>query len=287
MTKAFYASPKDLAARIPELRPLHEKIISVFGLGCLGAMSVLEFARAGIKCIRLVDYDTIDPATTVRWPIGFTSAGHKKVVVLRDFIQRNYPYTKCEVFDFKIGSVREIDTDRPSDQEFIEKIVENADLIYDGTSELGVQHLLTEYAWNNHITYIGLSGTLGGWGGKVFRVSPWSGTGCWYCYRIACDDGTIPEPPSAPEEQGTVQPTGCADPTFTGAGFDMFQIALTGVRMAVSTLCEDSTNAYPSIKWDVVHIRLRSEDGLLIPPSFDTYEIKPHPECPRCHGSSK
>lgn len=287
MAKAFYASPKDLAMRIPELMPLREKTVAVFGLGCLGAPSALELTRAGVKCIRLVDYDTVDPATTVRWPIGFTAASHKKVMVLRDFIHQNYPYTKCEAFDFKVGAVREADSDQPSDQEVIERIVEGADLVYDSTSEIGVQHFLTDYAWNRRIPYIGLSGTLGGWGGKVFRVRPWSGTGCWYCYRIACDEGTIPEPPSAPEEQGTVQPTGCADPTFTGAGFDMLQIALTGVRMSASTLCEDTANAYPPINWDAVHIRLRSEDGLLIPPSFDTYKIKPHPECPCCRGNSK
>ena len=70
--KVFYASPTDLFTRIPELKPLREKTVAVFGLGCLGAPSVLEFARAGVECIRLVDFDVVDPATGVRWPLGFS-----------------------------------------------------------------------------------------------------------------------------------------------------------------------------------------------------------------------
>jgi len=287
MAKAFYASPEALALRIPEMRALREKTIAVFGLGCLGAPSVLEFARAGVKCVRLVDYDIVDPATAVRWPIGFTATGHKKTMVLQDFVHRNYPYTTCGVFDLKVGAVREVRSERRSDQDWIEEITKDAHLIYDATAELGVQHFLTDCTWSRRIPYVGLSGTLGGWGGKVFRVRPWKGTGCWYCYRIACDKGDIPEPPSAPEHQGMIQPTGCADPTFTGAGFDMLEIAMTGVRMAVSTLCEDIAGAYPPTDWDIVHIRLRAENGLLIPPSFDTYETKPHPECPRGHRGSE
>ncbi len=284
MARAFYASPKDLVNRIPELQPLQNKTIAVFGLGCLGAPSVLEFARAGVGKLRLMDHDIVDPATSVRWPIGFAAAGHKKVDVLRSFIQQNYPYTDCNGFAFKLGATRDVGENRPSDHELIAEMTDGADLVYDSTAEMGVQNFLTDYAWIRKIPYIGLSGTLGGWGGKVFCLRPWDGNGCWYCYRFACEDGSITEPPSAPNEQGTIQPTGCADPTFTGAGFDMLHVAIMGVRMAVSTLCRDTSNAYPAADWDVVHIRLRNEDGSLIPPSFDKYKIKPHPKCLRCHG---
>jgi len=290
--KVFYASPTDLFARIPELKPLREKTVAVFGLGCLGAPSALEFARAGVRCIRLVDFDVVDPATCVRWPLGFSAAGEKKITVLQEFINKNYPYTKCgisDVFEFKVGAVRSIDLKKslPMAQETIEKIVAGADLIYDSTAEWGVQHFLTDYASSCQIPYIGLSGTWGAWGGRVVRIVP-NRTGCWSCYRLACTEGIIPEPPHAPDElgQGLVQPTGCANPTFTGAGFDMLQIALMGVRMAVSTMCEDITGAYPSFDWDAVHVRLRRENGSLIAPKFDTYKIDPNPKCPGCHGKT-
>lgn len=285
--RAHYASPDELAARIPELHPLRNKMIAVFGLGCLGAPSVLEFARAGIGCMRLVDFDTVDPATTVRWPIGFTAGGHKKVSVLHEFIRRNYPYTTTEPFDFRLGGVRPPQSGAPSDQEQIATIVAGVDLIYDSTAELGVQHFLTSYAWQNGMTYVGLSGTLGGWGGKVFRIRPGTGCGCWFCYRLFCEEGTIPEPACAPNDHGTVQPTGCADPTFTGAGFDMLHFALAGVRLVVSTLCEGSPRGYPPAGCDVIHIRLRDDDGSFVTPHYETYNITPHPECHHSHAEQK
>ena len=288
----FYASPTDLFARIPELKPLRKKTVAVFGLGCLGAPSVLEFARAGVRCIRLVDFDIVDPGTSVRWPFGFSVAGDQKVAVLQEFITKNHPYTKCaksDVFDFKVGAMRGIDLTKssPMAQETMEKIVADSDLIYDSTAEWGVQHFLTDYASRYQIPYIGLSGTPGAWGGRVVRIIP-NRTGCWSCYRLACNEDIIPEPPYAPDEEGEglVQPTGCADPTFTGAGFDMLQIALMGVRMAVSTMCEGVPGAYPSFDWDAIHITLRIEKGALIAPRFDTYRIDPNPKCPRCHGNS-
>jgi len=289
MARAFYASPKDLAARIPELQRLHKKTIVLFGLGCLGAPSALEFARAGVGFVRLVDYDIVDPATTVRWPIGFTASGEKKIHVLSKFIRQNYPYIQCDCFDFKIGGVRNIDSEKslPMDQRVIEEIVTGADLIYDCTTEWGVQHFLSDYASIYKIPYIGLSGTWGAWGGRVVRIVP-NRTGCWSCYRLACKEGIIPEPPCAPDEEGKglVQPTGCADPTFTGASFDMGQIALMGVKIAVSTMCEGIAGGYPSFEWDAVHIGFRSSNGSLIAPTFVTFKIEPNTNCPRCHGST-
>jgi len=286
MAKAFYASPEEFSSRIPELQPLKDKTVVVFGVGCLGAPSVLEFARSGIKEIRILDYDIVDPATVVRWPFGFTAMGHKKVAVLKDFICRNYPYTDCQAYDFKLGDVKGFNTNRPLDQEFITEITQDCDLIYDATTELGVQYFLTDFACSHKIPYVGLAGTYGAWGGKVFCIRPWKGSGCFCCYLQSRKEGSIPEPPSAPEEQNLVQPTGCADPTFTGAGFDMLQIAITGVRMAISILCEGYESAYPSLDCDAVHIGLRAEDGTAIAPTFEAYKIEHNPRCPRC-GKSK
>ena len=285
LAKAFYADREDLKARVPELHPLSQKTIAVVGLGTLGAPSVLEFARGGMGCIRMVDHDVVDPATSVRWPFGFGVSGRKKGAVLQDFIQHNYPYTSTQWLDQRLGSVRRLTADKSSHLEQLEGVLDSVDLIYDATAELGVNHFLADYAWQERTPYIGIDATLGGWGGSAFRIQ-WKDTGgCWMCYRLACaQNGGIPEPPSAPSEDGNVQPVGCADPTFTGAGFDMLQIAAAGVRLAVSTLCAGAQGAYPPVTWDVVHIALRDNNGGVIPPEFRVYEIKAHPDCKRCSG---
>ncbi len=284
--KALYASPEDLAKRIPELWPLQAKTVAVFGLGCLGAPSVLEFARAGVKCLRIVDYDVVDPGTIVRWPLGFTVTGQRKTDALENFITTNYPYTKCESFPFRVGSVR-LESQKESDQELIRKMLHGTDLVYDCTAEVGVHHFLSDYAWHEKIPYVGVAGSLGGWGGRIFRVRPFQETGCWFCYQKAREDEIIKDPPAAPEADSTFQPTGCGDPTFTAAGFDMSQIATTGVRMAVSTLCEGVSNAYPVFEDDAIHIWLRNQDGALIQPIFETYKIPPLSDCVNCNVQPK
>lgn len=256
------------------------------GLGCLGAPSVIEFARAGIQKLHIVDYDIIDPATTVRWPLGFSVTGKRKTDALNEFIDNNYPYTKCVPFNHRVGSIRS-DSQKESGLEVINKALGGVDLIYDATTEIGVNQFLSNEAWVRKIPYIGLEGTWGGWGGKVYCLRPYNKkTACWYCYEKSCEDGTIKNPPVDTSKDKSIQPVGCADPTFKAAGFDMLQIALTGIRMAVSVLCEGTENGYPSFDKDVVHIRLRNEDGVFIQPEFETYKILPTAECSWCNDKS-
>ena len=104
--RAGRAGRADLTARIPELSCLYEKTIIVIGLGCLGAPSVLEFARCGVGEIRIIDNDTVEAGTIVRWPFGLTSVGKLKTEAISDFIKANYPFTNIVPFSKRIGAVR-------------------------------------------------------------------------------------------------------------------------------------------------------------------------------------
>ena len=266
--------------RTPELRPLAKRTVALFGLGCVGAPSAMELARAAVGELRVLDHDHVDPATTGRWPFGLSAAGLRKAEVITEAITKDYPSTSVTGIVHRLGGVRAPKAGARTDGDVLRQMTEGASLIYDATAELGVHHLLSDRALELGLPYIGVVGTQGGWGGKVFRVLPDRTEGCWMCYRLACEDGTIPEPPADPK--GTVQPVGCADPTFTGAGFDMAQVALTGVRIAVATLCGGTASGYPEAAWDVLHIALRADDGKLIAPAFAEHIIKRHAQCPRC-----
>ena len=279
-SRAGRAGRDAVQERTPELRPLADKAVAVFGLGCVGAPSAMELARAAVGELRVLDHDHVDPATTGRWPFGLSVAGLYKAQVIPAVISRDYPSTRVRGIVHRLGGVRAPEAGARSDGDVLREMTEGASLIYDATAELGVHHLLSDWALELGLPYVGVVGTQGGWGGKVFRVLPGKTEGCWMCYRLACEDGTIPEPPADPK--GTVQPVGCADPTFTGAGFDMAQVALTGVRVAVSTLCGGTAGGYPEAAWDVLHIAFRADDGTLIPPRFAEHTVKRHPQCPRC-----
>lgn len=286
MSKVFFAragraGPTDVAQRIPELAPLQNATIAVFGLGTLGAPSVMEFARSSVKELHLVDYDFVDPATICRWPLGLQSVGLHKAAALMEAIARDYPFTDVTGFNYYLGAVRSLDGSGESAASIMQKVTENASLIYDATAEVGIQQYLSDYAASLGIPYIGVDATPGGWGGRIVRIRPGTDSGCWMCYRLALWHKIIEEPPMHPN--GEIQPVGCADPTFTGAGFDMVQIALAAVRLAVSTLCAGSPNGYPAADWDVMTISLRSPDGGLIAPQFRAHNLERHPECSRCN----
>lgn len=268
------ASRSQMQARIPELSVLPSKKIAIIGLGCMGGPSAIECARAGVGEVRLMDDDSVEPGTTVRWPLGFSAVGRAKADALQSFIENNFPYSKVRAGVFRMGAVPGIGG---TSLEEYQAFLEDVDLIYDATAEEGINYLLSELARDMNIPYVGLSTTWGGWGGRVWTIRPGENAGCWYCLRKWIDDEKIPVPPECPN--GLISIPGCGDPTFTGASFDTSMIPLMAVRTAVSILSE-GTGGYPGPSWDVVNVRLRNEDGSLCLPQWQDFKLPVHPECP-------
>lgn len=269
--QAYYARTgragrQDYLQRIPELAPLGTKQIAIAGLGCIGAPSTLHFAKAGMREVRLLDHDHLDPATTVRWPLGIAAAGMQKGAALLQYITTNYPYTTVTAWAHRIGDPN------GSDQKVLEWFFDGTHLVYDSTAELGVNHALSELARQRDLPYISIATTPGGWGGRIIRVRPGITPGCWMCALHHLNEGSIPTPPAAPT---LIQPEGCASPTFTGTSFDIEQVSLLGVRLAVSTLSAE----YPPIEWDIAILALRDEQGNAIAPTWTTHELTRHPLC--------
>lgn len=282
--RAGRAGRGDLVRRVPELHPLRDARVLVVGLGCLGAPSALEFARTQVAELRVVDDDVVDPGTVARWPFGLSSAGVLKAQAIRDFITRDYPYTKVIAEARKLGAVRSTSPSgaeaEESDFEVLERVAADSSLIYDASAEFGVHHFLSEYARERRIPYIAVAGTQGGWGGRVVRIRPGVTEGCWVCLQSARAADAVPEPPENVE--GRLQTEGCADPTFTAAGFDMVSVAMQGVRLAVSTLCAGAPGAYPDVHWDVAVMSFRDRGGRIVAPIVETLPLRRHPACPAC-----
>jgi len=277
--QAYFARPgrvgaADLGVRIPEMAALRQKKVAVLGLGCLGAPSALEFARAGLGEIRLMDGDIVEAATTVRWSLGLQAAGRSKVDALRDFIKANYPYTAVSTGNCMFGGLPGLGgTDLNNYEEFFGDI----DLIYDATAEGGIHYLLSEIAMEKKLPYIAVSATPGAWGGRVVRILPDVTQGCWVCLKKAIDDGSIPSPPG--DDVGTIQGAGCADPTFTGSNFELGHIPLLGVRLAVSAVCATSPDGFPDQNdMDVAVVTLRRGRQLVLP-EWVGYKLHRHPSC--------
>lgn len=267
LVRAARAGPDDIYVRVPELAQLRNKRVAVVGLGSLGAPSAIELARCGVGEIVLADFDFVEAGTVSRWPLGFSVIGRRKVDVLQDFIQKNYPYTTVTISAGMIGG----SLDRNySDLEALDKLLES-DLILDATAEVGIQHLLSDLAIERKKPYVCVSTTAGAWGGLIARVRPGATQGCWVCLQHALNNRDLPTPATKPD--GFVQPPGCASPTFTGAGFDTAAIAEAAVRMAVMTLCGDHAN------WDVEVIDMRDGSGARIPVQTRAFPLDRQPKC--------
>lgn len=285
--KPDYAGERDLFERIPELNPLRCKSVAIIGLGCVGAPSALALARAGVGELRLLDGDSISAGTTCRWPLGFTAIGAGKVMELTRYISQNYPFTRIGTGHYPYGNKKDcmVTIGVPSgdyDQwDCLMRLIEGVDLIYDATAEQGVNLLLNDLAISRQIPYISVASRTGGWGGNVVRVKPGSEGGCYRCYLHALKDGKIAHPPYDHSGDG-LQPVGCGGITFKAAGFDVEEIALAGIRMAVSSLCEGSQGAYPSILHDVGILSLRKK-GFATFPEWQNSHIPQYSECGICN----
>lgn len=264
----------ELSFRIASLKPLADKKIAVFGLGALGAPSVLGFAKNGIKELRIIDYDIVNAGTTVRWPLGIKSAGMFKTQALKKFIDENYPFTNVLNYQFKVGGI-----DTP-DNQTLRNILDDVSLIYDATAEIGVNHFLSREAQNRKIPYICIFGTPGVWGGVAIRVVPNITEGCWMCFQYLLTDGMIPSPPT--NRDGNIQAAGCGDISFTGASFELDNIVSTGVRLAVGTLCSFEAG-YPNLNPDVGVLSLVDEYGNPKFPTWSGHKLTKHPNCPYCN----
>lgn len=285
-SRAAYISQDAKKDRVPKLLALAEKKVALVGLGALGGFAALELARNGVKEIRLMDIDHVDPPTTVRWPLGLAAAGLLKTDALEQFIKANYPSVKVVKVRLRLG---DCSTDGKSDKvlrpeqepEQIHNFVAGTDLLIDATAEEGINHFLSHVSQEERLSFISMYATPGAWGGVVMRSLPGE-TGCWFCMKKWQE--LYPGKLVAPlDEQGEIQPPGCGDLTFTGAGFDLQQVALAGVRLAVSTLCRGEEGGYPDCNWDWGVLRLVDEHGEPLPPTWTVEKLKVHPDCPYAH----
>ena len=273
LVRAARAGAADFAARVPEVAAMRNVAVGIFGLGCVGAPIALDLARASAKALLITDDDFVEAGTAVRWPFGISTVGLAKVDAVAQFVNANYPLTSVRGFKHRIGTPP--GTSPLRDRDVLNDIFGTADLILDATAEFGVQRLLSDLALDREIPYIGVYATHGGYGGEVMRLVK-GRTGCWMCLALHRADGTIPGPVSKPGEWA--QPPGCAAPTFSGGSWDLTEMSLAAVRMAVGTIVGGDDD----YEWDVGVLSLRAADGRRIAPQWQTFSLAPHPNCTGC-----
>lgn len=276
LVRAGRAGQIDFDIRTPTLSFLHNKRITLVGLGSVGAPIAMELARSGVGEISLIDFDFVEPGSVVRWPLGNSAFGLPKIEAIKGFIKSNYPFTKAEAVEYRFGT-----NYPPGFDANLQKALSRGDLLIDATAEFGIHQFLSDYAWRGKKPFLYAYLTPGGYGGLVACIDPAKEMGCWHCLQIALrEDKFIPEPPFL--ENADVQPVGCAERTSIFPGFDATEISLEATRMAISVLSNGTKEQYPKSRWDVAVAKFRSDAGEQIPPSWTTYPLNRNSLCPAC-----
>ncbi|KVX44407.1 HesA/MoeB/ThiF family protein [Burkholderia territorii] len=265
--------------RAPFLTPMRDKAALIVGLGSLGSPVGLQLARAGIGRLELVDCDNLQVGNTVRWALGWQYAGLQKTTALASHISNEYPYTAVRGCNLRIGVPSLPGDNRVSEYAILRQLVTEADIVIDAAANHRVSHFLADLARELGKPYVWLTTTHGAAGGIVGRIRAGSSNGCWHCFLRGLEDKTIRLPADAGTDE--IQPGGCAQPTFIGAGIDSDAIANLASRLAVATLCSGAHDGYPDFSWDVAVADIQRE-GMPIAPDWTTYVLASRQDCLVC-----
>jgi molybdopterin/thiamine biosynthesis adenylyltransferase len=277
--------PEDLAQRIPQLGPMRDKNVLLVGAGALGAPAAEHFVQAGAN-VDIIEHDTIEAGTAVRYPLGYGDAGRYKVAALAEQLVLHSPLSDVGVALARIGATR-IRGLGDSQHELLSPLLEKADIIVDATGSHAVGLFLSDCAAALDVPFLNFTTSWGCWGGRVMALTPRTGA-CFNCVylHIRNQEGAdvAPEDRLVPPEMpgGQVRPVGCADATYTGTSFDASAVVSVGVRATVSLLCGGREASYPGMEWNVATIWNRLPDGTPLAGRTYEFSVERHEDCDEC-----
>ena len=112
---------------------LQKAKVLVVGCGGLGSPIAVYLASSGVGKIHLVDFDTVDITNLHRQVFySLDDVGKSKANVLSEFISKRAPFTQVSF------------TNKPLTKENVLELIENIDIVVDGTDSLPTKYLLND-----------------------------------------------------------------------------------------------------------------------------------------------
>jgi molybdopterin/thiamine biosynthesis adenylyltransferase len=245
--------------RTPELVGFERAKVVLIGAGSLGSKVALELAKAGCGHLTIFDTDTYDVNNAPRHELAPRHAGEWKAEAMADLLRAANPFVAVKPDLLKIGS----DVDAGS--EFLASLNGTA-LVVETTGARATTRIASRYCRATGVPLLCASLTRGSRGGDMVLLDP---VHCLDCFLLAQDVGEIPKPQEG-EQRALVIPVGCADPAFSGPGFDSSELASAVARMAIRIT---GLTSYPPLdhNWAVVNF--------VAEPHWQQGTLDPDPRC--------
>lgn len=282
--EAFYVSrvdlvgPEDLTARSPLTAPTVDRSVLVIGCGAIGSPLVDHLARAGVGRFRLVDRDVLEPGNLTRHAATLQHTGLNKAIAMAQHVSMVNPHAEVEILPMPVG-LGTMTSDGRLSSGLLADMMTDVDLVIDASAEVGIEELTADMARRFGVPWLMLQASEGAAGGTVVLVDP-DADWCFACFQWHRAEHAIPTPIALGDR--SVQPVGCAEPTFVGAGFDLAEVSLQAARAAVGRLLRDSPDGYGEDGYDAWILTMRDGDATRVPPQWKGHTVTRHPSC-RAH----
>jgi len=276
---------EDAWLRQPNLAAISSKTVAVVGAGALGSQIASLLARAGVGHFLLVDPDVFTAGNRVRHELDLTDVGRYKTAGLADRLRRLNP--RCEVRERRqrLGGLDApmLSAIQAEDDQLASELI-GADLIVNSSADSTAGFHCAKLACGTGTPVLHAWVGPGAWGGRILiqRDGP-QPSGCTECLARWQEGGGVEIPP-LPEDPHPVEvlEAGCADPSFTGPGFELTAAAAAAVRVAAQLLAEQAGADYPLVDFDLLTLGFRA--AIHAQPESRKGWLPVHPDCTICSG---
>ena len=223
---------------------LKESSVGIIGLGSGGSQVAVEFAKAGVGKLVLVDYDRLELNNISRHACGLSDIGRLKTNALKDLLLNKNPQATIQTFELDINETTHNDYPAMKDS------LRLCDLIIAATDTVQSRYNINTLSLELRITTIYGKCSTRAAGGEVLRVRPGS-SAC-----LACVYGTMqvtPDEAVSFERLRKVTPAYVPDSDVeakiqVGLSSDITPISNMIVKLSLVELCRGKPSGISSLE---------------------------------------
>ena len=287
LPRPFLVRSDERWLRQPHLKGLGGAKAAVVGVGALGSQVANLLARAGVGELLLIDHDIVTPGNRTRHELDLGDLGRPKTLALADRLRRVNPWISVITREARLGTpflggatLHEVQ--RVDDE--IAAQLGNCEVVVNATANSAASSYLSAIAADSETSTIHTYVSAGAWGARLLVQRP-SRSACWDClawWQATAQEDRPPgvDVPELAEEHAreVVMELGCADPTFTGPGFELSAAAAATARGAVGLILNG--DGYPAPDFDLATLRFRRDGEARAVAQYSSLPV--HPECTSC-----